>query len=142
MLQIIYILLFVGLPMFVLITYLLSKKAGGASSLFKEQEIPLSDEEIYKTIPAEFLQHLRFMVRYSPVKKKFGSGQNYVYLEEQLRYGTIPLTDWIKHDVPIKEGFQASPQVLRKISLLKQYDPRKAMQSAPKLDVIAGGASR
>jgi len=142
MLQIVYILLFVGVPMFVLITYLLSKQAVGSNALFKEEEIPLSDEEIYRTIPAEFLQHLRFMVRYSPVKKKFGSGQNYVYLEEQLRYGGIPLTDWIKHDVPIKEGFQPSPQVLRKISFLKQYDPRKAVQSMPKLDVIVGGAAR
>jgi hypothetical protein len=138
----IYILLFVGAPLFVLMTFLLSRKAGTSKPLYKEEEIPLSDEEIYKTIPAEFLQHLRFMVRYSPVKKKFGSGQNYVYLEEQLRYGGVPLTDWIKHDVPIKEGFQPSPQVLRKISLLKQYDPRKAVHSAPKLDVIAGGGGR
>ena len=142
MLQMIYILLFIGVPLFVLITFLLSRRTGTGNSLFKEVDIPLSEEEIYKTIPAEFLQHLRFMVRYSPVKKKFGSGQNYVYLEEQLRYGTIPLTDWIKHDVPIKEGFQASPQVLRKISFLKQYDPRKAVHSAPKLDVIAGGGAR
>jgi hypothetical protein len=142
MLQIVYIILFVGAPLFVLITFLLSKRAGSGNSLLKEQEIPLSDEEVYKTIPAEFLQHLRFMVRYSPVKKKFGSGQNYVYLEEQLRYGSIPLTDWIKHDVPIKEGFQPSPQVLRKISFLKQYDPRKAVHNQPKLDVIAGGGGR
>ncbi len=142
MLQMLYILLFVGAPLFVLITFLLSRKSGTSQSLYKEQGIPLSEEEVYNTIPAEFLQHLRFMVRYSPVKKKFGSGQNYVYLEEQLRYGTIPLTDWIKHDVPIKEGFQPSPQVLRKISLLKQYDPKKALPSAPKLDAIAGGVIR
>src|SRR5689334_6732347 len=141
MLQIFYILLFVGAPLFVLITFLLSRRAGTSDSLYKE-EIPISEEEVYKAIPAEFLQHLRFMVRYSPVKKKFGSGQNYVYLEEQLRYGNVPLTDWIKHDVPIKEGFQPSPQVLRRISLLKQYDPNKALQAARKLDVIAGGASR
>lgn len=144
MLQIVYIILFVGAPLFVLITFLLSRRAGaGSDGLFKA-EIPLSEEEIYKTIPAEFLQHLRFMVRYSPVKKKFGSGQNYVYLEEQLRYGGIPLTDWIKHDVPIKEGFQPSPQVLRKISFLKQYDPKKAVQALPKpkLESIAGGGVR
>ena len=141
MLQMIYILLFIGAPLFVLITFLLSRRAGTSDALLKE-EIPLSEEEVYKTIPAEFLQHLRFMVRYSAVKKKFGSGQNYVYLEEQLRYNGVPLTDWIKHDVPIKEGFQASPQVLRKISVLKQYDPRKAVKSAPKLDVIAGGGGR
>jgi len=138
MLQMIYILLFIGAPLFVLITFFLSRKSGMSDAL-KKEEIPVSEEEIYKAIPAEFLQHLRFMVRYSPVKKKFGSGQTYVYLEEQLRYGTIPLTDWIKHDVPIKEGFQASPQVLRKISLLKQYDPRKAAPAARKLDVVAGG---
>ena len=141
MLQIFYILLFVGAPLFVLITFLLSRRAGTSDSLYKE-EIPISEEEVYKAIPAEFLQHLRFMVRYSSVKKKFGSGQNYVYLEEQLRYNGVPLTDWIKHDVPIKEGFQPSPQVLRKISFLKQYDPRKAVQSAPKLDLIAGGGGR
>jgi hypothetical protein len=138
MLQIFYILLFVGAPLFVLITFLLSRKTGTSDRLYKE-DIPLSEEEVYKAIPAEFLSHLRFMVRYSPVKKKFGSGQNYVYLEEQLRYNGVPLTDWIKHDVPIKEGFQASPQVLRKISLLKQYDPKKALQGSPKLDLIAGG---
>src|SRR5205807_4996269 len=121
---------------FVLITFLLSRKAGTSRSLFKEEEIPISDEEVYSKIPAEFLQHLRFMVRYSSVKKKFGSGQNYVYLEEQLRYGNVPLTDWIKHDVPIKEGFQPSPQVLRRITLLKQYDPNKAVSIAPRSDAI------
>jgi len=142
MLQMIYILLFVGAPLFVLITFLLSRKAGTSKSLYKETEIPISEEEVYSKIPAEFLQNLRFMVRYSPVKKKFGSGQNYVYLEEQLRYGGVPLTDWIKHDVPIKEGFQPSPQVLRRISLLKQYDPRKAAHNQPKLDLIAGGGGR
>ena len=110
-----------------------------SSGLFKEESIPLAEEEIYKTIPAEFLQHLRFSVRYSPVKKRFGSGQNYVYLEEQLRYGNVPLTDWIKHDVPIKEGFQPSPQLLRRLSLLKQYEPKKAVPIAPMLGVIAGG---
>jgi len=141
MLQIFYILLFIGAPLFMLITYLLTRKGGG-SSFFKEESIPLSEEEIYKVIPAEFLQHLRFSVRYSPVKKRFGSGQNYVYLEEQLRYGNVPLTDWIKHDVPIKEGFQPSPQVLRKISLLRQYDPKKAVQMTPKLDLVVGGGGR
>jgi hypothetical protein len=142
MFQIAYILIFVGAPLFVLITYLLSKRAGAGNALFKEESIPLADEEIYRTIPAEFLQNLRFSVRYSPVKKKFGSGQNYVYLEEQLRYGNVPLTDWIKHDVPIKEGFQPSPQVLRKISLLKQYDPKKAIHITPKLDAVASGGGR
>ena len=139
MLQMVYILLFVGAPLFVLMTYLLTRRAGAANTLFKEESIPLSEEEIYTTIPMEFLQHLRFSVRYSPVKKRFGSGQNYVYLEEQLRYGNVPLTDWIKHDVPIKQGFQPSPQVLRRISLLKQYDPMKAIPMVPRLDVIAGG---
>ena len=139
MLQMIYILLFVGAPLFVLLTFLLTGKTKGSNSLFKEESIPLSDEEIYRTIPAEFLQHLRFSVRYSPVKKRLGSGQHYVYLEEQLRYGNVPLTDWVKHDVPIKEGFQPSPQVLRRISLLKQYDPTKAISIAPRPDVIADG---
>src|SRR5207249_1581633 len=110
----------------------------GTQNSFTQEDIPLSDEEVYKTIPPQFLQHLRFSVRYSPSKKKFGSSQNYVYLEEQLRYDNVPLTDWIKHDVPIKEGFQPSPQMLRRISLLKQYTPKSAVV-APKLDVIAGG---
>lgn len=139
MLQIIGSLLFIGVPLFVLITFLLTRKSGVSNSLFQEESIPLADEEIYKTIPAEFLQHLRFSVRYSPVKKRFGSGQNYVYLEEQLRYGIVPLTDWIKHDVPIKEGFQPSPQVLRKISLLKQYDAKRAISIAPAREAASAG---
>jgi len=138
MLEIFYILLFIGAPLFVLITFVLTKK-GTKHSLMKEEEMPLSQEEVYKTIPLEFLQHLRFSVRYSPVKKRFGSGQNYVYLEEQLRYGNVPLTDWIKHDVPIKESYQPSPQMLRRISLLKQYVPNKPVAVAPRLDLIAGG---
>jgi hypothetical protein len=127
MLQIFCILFFIGAPLFVVITYFLTKKDGSSTPLLKEANLPLADEEIYKTIPAEFLQHLRFSVRYSPVKKRFGSSQNYVYLEEQLRYGNVPLTDWIKHDVPIKAGFDPSPQALRKISLLKQYDAKNAI---------------
>ena len=95
MLEMAYILLFIGAPLFVLITFLLTKKYGH-KSLMQEKEIPLADEEVFRVIPPEFLQHLRFSVRYSPVKKKFGSGQNYVYLEEQLKYDNVPLTDWIK----------------------------------------------
>ena len=136
-----YVILFIGAPLFVLITYLLTKKSKH-NSLMKEEEIPLSEEQVFKTIPIEFLQHLRFNVRYSPVKKKFGSGQNYVYLEEQLRYDNVPLIDWIKHDVPIKEGYQPSPQMLRRISLLKQYVPNKPVAVTVKLDVVAGGGGR
>jgi hypothetical protein len=139
MLEILCVILFIGAPLFVLITFLLTRK-GNNNSLMMEEDMPLSHEEVYKTIPLEFLQHLRFSVRYSPVKKKFGSGQNYVYLEEQLRYDNVPLTDWIKHDVPIKEGYQPSPQMLRRISLLKQYVPNKPVAVAPRLDVVAGGA--
>ena len=139
MLEIFYILLFIGAPLFVLITFLLTRK-NPAQSLMREEEIPLSQEEVFKTIPIDFLQHLRFNVRYSPAKKKFGSGHSYVYLEEQLRYDNVPLTDWIKHDVPIKEGYQPSPQMLRRISLLKQYVPNKPVAVAPRLDVVAGGA--
>jgi hypothetical protein len=36
---------------------------------FGEESIPVADEEAFKAIPVEFLQNLRFMVRYSPVKK-------------------------------------------------------------------------
>ena len=140
MLQMICIVFFIGAPLFVLITFLLTRQAAHGMSLFKGKDKPLAEEEIYRTIPAEFLQHLRFSVRYSPVKKRLGSGQNYVYLEEQLRYGNVQLTDWIKHDVPIKEGFQPSPQVLRKISLLKQYDPKKAVPMIPVLKTAAGGS--
>src|SRR5437867_10678023 len=122
MLEMFYTILFIGAPLFVLIIYVLTRK--GTQNSFTQENIPLSDEEVYKTIPPQFLQHLRFSVRYSPSKKKFGSSQNYVYLEEQLRYDNVPLTDWIKHDVPIKEGFQPSPQMLRRISLLKQYTPK------------------
>jgi hypothetical protein len=139
MLQISLIVLFIGVPLFVAVTFLFTKRSGSSNSLFEQVDLPLAEEEVYKTIPQEFLQHLRFSVRYSPVKKRFGSSQNYVYLEEQLRYGNIPLTDWIKHDVALKEGFQPSPQVLRKISLLKQYDPNRATPNSPKLDVIVGG---
>lgn len=138
MLEMFYIVLFIGAPLFVLLTFLLTKK-GSKNSLMKEEDIPVSAEDVYKTIPLEFLQHLRFSVRYSPVQKKFGSGQNYVYLEEQLRYDNIPLTDWIKHDVPIKEGYQPSPQMLRRISLLKQYAPNKPVAVPPRLDAVAGG---
>jgi hypothetical protein len=141
MFQMICILLFIGAPLFVLIAALLTRQAG-QPSLFAEKSPPMAEEEIYRTIPADFLQHLRFSVRYSPVKKRLGSGQNYVYLEEQLRYRNVPLTDWIKHDVPIKENFQPSPQVLRKISLLKQYDPKKAVQTIPVLDRAAAGGAR
>ena len=104
MLQIFGVIFFIGAPLFVLITFVLTKQAGN-NSLMKEEEMTVTQEEVYDKIPSELLQHLRFSVRYSPVKKKFGSGQNYVYLEEQLRYNNIPLTDWIKHDVPIKEGY-------------------------------------
>ena len=140
MLQIFCVIFFIGAPLFVLITFVLTKQAGN-NSLMKEQEVPVTEEEVYQRIPAEFLQHLRFSVRYSPVKKKFGSGQNYVYLEEQLRYNNIPLTDWIKHDVPIKEGYQPSAQMLRRISLLKQNAPNKpvAVPAPVKLDMVAGG---
>jgi hypothetical protein len=140
MFQVISIVLLVGVPLFILITFVLSKKMKTSNPLF-EKEFPLSEEEVYRVIPAEFLRHLRYMVRHSPVKKKLGS-QNYVYLEEQLRYGTIPLTDWIKHDVPIKEGFQPSPQALRKMSILKQYDPQKAAPNTSQLTAIAGGSGR
>lgn len=138
MLQMIYSLLFIGASLFVLTPFLLTRKAGASTRLFKEESLLPGEEEFYKTTPAEFLQHLRFSVRYSPGKKRFASGRNYVCLEEQLRYGNIPLTGWIKHDVP-KEGFPPSPQVLRIISLLKHYDPKKAVPIVPRLDVIAGG---
>lgn len=140
MLQMIYILFLVGAPLFVLITFLLTRQAAHCMLLFKEKDTPRSDGEIYRTIPAESLQHLRFSVRYSPVKKRLGSGQNYVYLEEQLRYGNTPMTDWIKHDAPLREGFQPSPQMLRKISLMKQYNPKNAASMTPVLMKAAGGS--
>jgi hypothetical protein len=139
MFQILCIVFLIGAPLFVLITYLLTMKGGSSTSSFAQKDLPLADEEVYRTIPPEFLQHLRFSVRYSSVQKRFGSGQTYVYLEEQLRYGNVPLTDWIKHDVPIEHGFEPSPQVLRTMSLLKQYDARKAVPMARRLDGIAGG---
>jgi hypothetical protein len=139
MLQMIYIVLFVGTPLFVLITVLLIRRLGHGVKAFNEINMPLSDEESYRTIPSHFLQHLSFSVRYSSVKKRLGSGQNYVYLEEQLRYGTVPLSDWIKHDVPIDEGIQLSPQFLRKISLLKQYDSKNVAPMIPTLARAAGG---
>ena len=125
MLQSMYIVLFFGLPIFIFIATLLAKKFTGGFGL-KEESLELSEEEAYRIIPAEFLAHLRFMVRYSPVKKHFGSRETYVYLEEQLRYGDVALTNWIKHDVPIKAGSEPSPQVLRAISMLKQYSAERS----------------
>jgi len=133
MLVMFYIVFFIGAPLFVLITFVLTKK-GGKRSLFKEEEIPLSEEEVYRTIPPEFLQHLRYSVRYSPVQKKCGSGRTYVCLEEQVRYENVLVTDWLKHDVPIKEGYQPSPQMLRRISLLKQYAPKGPVPVPPRAD--------
>jgi hypothetical protein len=125
MLTSLYIVLFFGLPIFIFIATLLAKKFGAGSGL-KEESLALSEEEAYRTIPAEFLSQLRFMVRYSPVKKRMGSGETYVYLEEQLRYGNVALTNWIKHDVPIKANCEANPQVLRAISMLKQYSAERS----------------
>ena len=99
MLQSMYIVLFFGLPIFILLATLLVKKFGMPGPRLKEESLALSEEQAYRIIPAEFLAHLRFMVRYSPVKKHFGSRETYVYLEEQLRYGDVALTNWIKHDV-------------------------------------------
>jgi hypothetical protein len=136
MLELMYILLFVGCPLFVVLATWLTKKAKmedlGAESL------PFSEEEAYNAIPKEFREKLRFMVRYSPVKKNIATRQNYVYLEEQLLFGNIPLTAWIKHDVPLRDGQHLSPQALRRISMLKQYTPAGAVPVKPKLEVVSG----
>jgi hypothetical protein len=143
MLEMMYVILFIGCPLFILITTLLTKKNNPMKSL-DEKDLPFTDEEAYKAIPKEFREKLRFMVRYSPVKRKLTTRQNYVYLEEQLLYGNIPLTAWIKHDVPLREDVQLSPQALKRISMLKQYTQptqatKGAPESEPKLQVVAGG---
>ena len=83
-------------------------------SILKEKSMPLADEEIYRTIPAESLQHLRFSVRYSPVKKRLRLGSNYVFWKSNCDTAMFPLPTGIKHDVPIKEGFQPVPRLYRK----------------------------
>jgi len=139
MLEIMYVLLFIGCPLFILITTLLTRK--GRMQSLDDQNLPFTEEEAYSAIPKEFREKLRFMVRYSPVKRKLTTRQNYVYLEEQLLFGNIPLTAWIKHDVPLREDVQLSPQALKRISMLKQYtQPAKAAPEAEaKLQVVAGG---
>jgi hypothetical protein len=137
MLELMYILLFVGCPIFVVLASWLTKK--GRMDSLTEKDLPLADEEGYNAIPKEFRDKLRFMVRYSPVKKTMATRQNYVYMEEQLLYGNIPLTDWIKHDVPLRDGQNLSPQALRRISMLKQYvaPPKGGQQEQPKYTVVA-----
>ena len=56
MLEMFYTILFIGAPLFVLIIYVLTRK--GTQNSFTQENIPLSDEEVYKTIPPQFLQHL------------------------------------------------------------------------------------
>ncbi len=130
MVELVYILLFVGCPLFIFIACLLIKKAPIQN--LKSETLPFNDAEAYLAIPKEFREKLRFTVRYSPVKRRFATGKNYVYLEEQLLYGNIPLTDWIKHDVPLKHGHQLSAEGLRRISMLKQYaQPAVTQQPAP-----------
>ena len=118
MAELAYILLFVGCPLFIFIASMLIKRAPGNLST---ENLPFTDAEAYLAIPKEFREKLRFTVRYSQVKRRFATGKNYVYLEEQLLFGNIPLTDWIKHDVPLKNGHQLSAEALRRISMLKQY---------------------
>lgn len=135
--ELFYILLFIGCPLFIVIACVLTKK--GRMPSMNQESLPFSDEEAYLAIPKEFREKLRFMVRYSTVKKNLATRQNYVYLEEQLLYGNIPLTDWIKHDVPLRDAQNLSPQALRKISMLKQYTPKKGQPEQP--PIVAGSGN-